>query len=85
MTEHSLTTLIGGEIERTCGGKWWNFVDGKDRFLYGIPCDARRVVKFNSLDKSLMEIGPGLGEGALIPRNIIDTAESFQTASTEAR
>jgi hypothetical protein len=34
-------------------------VDGKDRFLYGIPCDARRVVKFNPLDKSLTEIGPG--------------------------
>ena len=66
-------------------GEMVGFVDGKDRFLYGIPCDARRVVKFNSLDKSLMEIGPGLGEGAPIQRNIIDTAESFQTASTEAR
>ena len=53
--------------------------------MYGIPCDARRVVKFNPLDKSLMEIGPGLGEGTPIQRNIIDTAESFQTASTEAR
>ena len=52
MTEYSLTTLIGGEIERTCG-KWWTFVDGKDRFLYGIPCDARRVVKFNPLDRRL--------------------------------
>ena len=53
--------------------------------MYGIPCDARRVVKFNPLDKTLTEIGPGLGEGAPIQRNIIDTAESFQTASTEAR
>ena len=53
--------------------------------MYGIPFDARRVVKFNPLDKSLTEIGPGLGEGAPIQRNIIDTAESFQTASTEAR
>jgi hypothetical protein len=84
MTEHSLTTLIGGEIERTCW-KWWNFVDGKDRFLYGIPCDARRVIRFNPLDKSFTEIGPGLGDGVPIQRNINDTAESFQTASTGAR
>ena len=38
-------------------------MDGKDGFLYGIPCDARRVVKFNPLDKSFTEIGPDLGEG----------------------
>jgi hypothetical protein len=31
--------------------------------LYGIPCDAPRVVKFNPLDKSLTEIGPDFGEG----------------------
>jgi hypothetical protein len=28
-----------------------------------IPAHARRVVKFNPLDKSLTEIGPDLGEG----------------------
>jgi hypothetical protein len=38
-------------------------VDGKDGFFYGIPSSARRVVKFNPLDKSLTEIGPDLGEG----------------------
>ena len=81
--EPSLTTLIGDEIEGD--HKWSTFVDGKNGFLYGIPSGARRVVKFNPLDKSLTEIGPGLGEGAPIQRNIIDTAESFQTASTEAR
>ena len=34
------------------------FVDGKDGFFYGIPYlyNARRVVKFNPLDKSLTEI-----------------------------
>ena len=83
MMESSLTTLIGDEIEGD--DKWSSFVDGKDGCFYGIPSDARRVVKFNPLDKSLTEIGPGLGEGAPIQRNIIDTAESFQTASTEAR
>jgi hypothetical protein len=85
MAESYLTTLIdiGGEIQGYT--KWSTFVDGEDGFFYGIPCDAHRVVKFNPLDKSLTEIGPGLGEGAPIQRNIIDTAESFQTASTEAR
>jgi hypothetical protein len=43
----------------------------------GIPCDARRVVKFNPLNKSLTELGPGLGEGVPIQRNIVDTTESF--------
>jgi len=61
MTEPSLTTLIGEEIQGR--DKWWDFVDGKDGFFYGIPSNARRVVKFNPLDKSLTEIGPDLGEG----------------------
>jgi hypothetical protein len=45
MTDPSLTTLIGDDIEGD--DKWWNFVDGKNGFFYGIPFDARRVVKFN--------------------------------------
>jgi hypothetical protein len=40
-------------------------VDGKNGFFYGIPCNARRVVKFNPIDKSLTEIGPDLGDGGL--------------------
>ncbi len=31
---------------------------GKDGFLYGIPYNARRVVKFNPVDKSMKLIGP---------------------------
>jgi len=64
MTEHSLTTLIGEDD--TIGGlrgDWSSFVDGADGFFYGIPSDARRVVKFNLLDTSFTEIGPDLGEG----------------------
>jgi hypothetical protein len=61
MMEPSLTTLIGDEIQGD--HKWSSFVDGKDEFFYGIPAHARRVVKFNPLDKSLTEIGPDLGEG----------------------
>ena len=51
MAEPSLTTLIdiGDEIEG--GMKWSAFVDGGDGFFYGIPYNARRVVKFNPFDK----------------------------------
>jgi hypothetical protein len=59
MTEPSLTTLIGDEIQGR--DKWSAFVDGKNGFFYGIPFNARRVVKFNPIDKSLTEIGPDLG------------------------
>jgi hypothetical protein len=60
MTEPSLTTLIGDEIQGD--RKWSDFVDGEDGFFYGIPSCARRVVKFNPLDKSLTEIGPDFGD-----------------------
>jgi hypothetical protein len=61
MAESCLTTLIDFTIDGD--HKWSSFVDGGDGFLYGIPSDARRVVKFNPLDKSLTEIGPDLGDG----------------------
>jgi hypothetical protein len=57
----SITTLIGDGIQGR--QKWAAFVDGGDGFFYGIPCNARRVVKFNPLDKSMTEIGPDFGEG----------------------
>jgi hypothetical protein len=63
MMEPSLTTLIGDKIRGD--HKWSAFVDGGDGFFYGIPYCARRVVKFNPLDKSLTEIGPDLGEGGM--------------------
>jgi hypothetical protein len=63
MTESSLTTLIGDDIQGNL--KWSAFVDGGDGFLYGIPSDACRVVKFDPLDKSLTEIGPDFGGGPL--------------------
>jgi hypothetical protein len=60
MTEPSLlTTVIGYNIQGE--HEWSTFVDGGDGFLYGIPYHARRVVKFNPIDKSLTEIGPNLG------------------------
>jgi hypothetical protein len=63
MTEPSLTTLIDIGVEIEDCWRWCDFVDGKNGFFYGIPYNARRVVKFNPVDKSLTEIGPDLGEG----------------------
>jgi hypothetical protein len=63
MAESYLTTLIDNGDEIQGDYKWSDFVDGGDGFLYGIPSHARRVVKFNPLDKSMTEIGPDLGEG----------------------
>jgi hypothetical protein len=71
MAESSLTTLIDIDIDTDTDiddeiqgeMKWSSFVDGKNGFFYGIPYYARRVVKFNLLNKSLTEIGPDLGEG----------------------
>ena len=36
---------------------------GRNGYLYGIPAFARRVGKFNPVDKSLTLIGPDLGRG----------------------
>jgi hypothetical protein len=48
----SVATLVGNEIEG---------VRGADDCIYGIPNNARRVVKFNPVDNSLTDIGPDLG------------------------
>ena len=73
MTEPSLTTLIGDEIQGNY--QWWDFVDGEDGFFYGIPYNARRVVKFNPLDKSFTEIGPDLGDRFSDPGTRVTAAQ----------
>jgi hypothetical protein len=72
MYESALVSIVGEEIvleeERKTGrriSKWSTFVDGKDGFLYGIPWEARRVAKFNPVDKSMEMIGPDLGDNTL--------------------
>jgi len=61
---HKLTNHDGTFPEIQGDDKWSSFVDGKNGFFYGIPNNAaRRVVKFNPVDKSLTEIGPDLGWG----------------------
>jgi hypothetical protein len=58
----SVTALVGNQLD---GGerKFSDSVRGADDCIYGIPCNARRVVKFNPADKSWKDIGPDLGEG----------------------
>ncbi len=56
------TKLVGDSVDGDDSKKWSTFVDGKDGFFYGIPCDANRVVKFNPLDRTMTEIGPDLGD-----------------------
>ena len=63
MSNSSLLAIVGEEIyEEQWWSKWSTFVNGKDGFLYGIPCEARRVVKFSPVDKSMEMIGPDLGD-----------------------
>jgi len=61
LVDSYLTTFIGDEIQGN--DKWSAFVDGEDGFVYLIPDTARRVGKFNPVDKSFTEIGPDLGGG----------------------
>ncbi len=54
--ESPLWTLVGEEIalqKMRNRSKWSGFVKGKGKFLYGISYEARRVVKFNPVDKSI--------------------------------
>ena len=53
----AISTLLAGE-ELQGDDKYWGTVAGMNGFIYGIPFYARRVVKFNTLDKSITHIGP---------------------------
>ncbi len=55
----SVTTLVGNELDGR-RKKFSDSVRGADDCIYGIPFNARRVVKFNPVDQSLKEIGPNL-------------------------
>ena len=60
-----VSTLVGenlelGEYPTT---DWYDvFVAAANGFLYGIPCSARQVAKFNPVDKSITHIGPDFGD-----------------------
>ena len=58
---NAISTLIGEELEGE--GYYGGAVASNNGYIYGIPCSARRVIKFNPLDKSMTHIGPDLGSG----------------------
>lgn len=61
----SVTSLVGNVDDRDSFNSncWRICVTGADGCVYGIPFDARRVVKFNPIDKSSTFIGQDLGDG----------------------
>jgi hypothetical protein len=56
----AITTLVGEELQGD--RKWRGTVAAPNGSIYGIPNHARRVAKFNPLDKSIAEIGPDFGD-----------------------
>ncbi len=60
LSSATLTACIAQEF----GGeewKYWGAVCGRDNCIYGIPTNARRVVRLNPEDNTWVEIGPDLG------------------------
>ena len=62
MHDHPSTILIDCDVqtENNIFMKWWDCVDGKNGYLYGIPYNARRVLQWNIEDQTCKEIGPDL-------------------------
>lgn len=56
-----ITKMVGNQIVGPL--KWASCVTGADGCIYGIPCHHHRVIKFNPIDQSTIEIGPDLGPG----------------------
>ena len=54
-----ITTLVGEEVEGYY--KWGGTMAAPNGSAYGIPSLARRVAKFNPVDKSMTDIGPDFG------------------------
>ena len=55
-----ISTLVGEE--RITQGSYWDSVSAPNGCIYGIPSGARRVIKFNPVDKSITYIGPDFGD-----------------------
>ena len=62
MIDNPITTLVGEELENG-DDKWKGSLAAPNGSLYGCPCKARRVVKFDPVSKSITEIGPDFGGG----------------------
>ena len=74
--DNALSSLVGEEIE----GKhnWCGTLAAPNGSLYGVPCNARQVAKFNPVDESFTHIGPDFGndkykwyKGAMTSNGII--------------
>ena len=64
MTYSKETRLIKCDVQTDdIKGKWKDFMDGGNGYLYGIPSNARRVAEYNVKDNNMKEIGPDLGVG----------------------
>ena len=59
-TNNAITMLVGEELEGG-GNKYCGTLAAPNGSVYGIPSHARRVSKFNPVDKSITYIGPDLG------------------------
>ena len=57
---NAITTLVGEDLEEA---EWGGSLAAPNGSVYGIPAFARRVAKFNPIDKSITEIGPDFGDG----------------------
>ena len=56
---NATTTLVGEEFEGD--DKRGSSLAATNGSVYGIPVNARRVAKFNPVDKSITHIGPDFG------------------------
>ena len=56
--DNAITTLVGEEESRSKRNSLNGILAAPNGSLYGIPYNARRVVKFNPIDKSMTHIGP---------------------------
>ena len=68
--------------------KWSAFVDGGDGFFYGIPSNARHVVKFNPPDKLCVGDGRNkwiCGVRATIDGTGVETLDDIELPETGGR
>ena len=58
---NAISTLIGEKLHEGIGKYWGTVACINNGCIYGIPLSARRVIKFNPVDKSITYIGPDFG------------------------
>ena len=66
-----ITPPVRDELKGTNYSLWKSSLAAPNGSHYGIPFQARRVAKFNPVDKSFTEIGPDFGDGRKWERGAI--------------